>query len=363
MVRPRSTLAAVTQASRHSEVREFTVPDPDDGAIFEIDASGICGADIPKFFGDLPAPVILGHETVGRVIDGDEATIARWGVNSERRYLMEEYVPCGACRPCRIGRYRACAQTNSRDPKALRYGTTSITRSPQLWGGFAQHQYLHPNTVLHEVPEGVPADVATFALPLSNGVQWMTIDAGVRAGESVLIQGPGQQGLACLMAAKAAGCGPIIVSGLAQDRHRLELASVLGADEVLVADEQDVTDAVLKRLPDGVDVVADISGAGTLTMSVALDVVRRGGRVVMAATGAADELPGLKTILAKEVTVRGVRGHGFEAVETALAWLGSGRIDIAPLHEPTYGLQNVAEAFERLQARDAVHLVIEPQKS
>lgn len=356
------TRSAVTHAARHVEVQEFPVPDVGGGALFEIEASGICGADVPKFFGDLPDPVILGHETVGRVVDGDERVIARWGVEDGRRYLMEEYVPCGACRVCRTGRYRACPQTNSRDPKALRYGTTPITREPRLWGGFGEHQYLHPNTVLHAVPDGVASDVATFALPLSNGVQWMTQDVGVRAGESVLIQGPGQQGLACLIAAKVAGCWPVVVSGLAADRPRLALAEQLGADVVVAADEEDLA-AVARDLvgPGGFDVVADITGAGTPTVTTALDLVRRGGRIAVAAVADGSNAP-LHPLLAKEVTLRGVRGHGYEAVETALGWLGSGHVDVECLHEPSFGLDAVAEAFDVLARRDAVHVVIDPRR-
>lgn len=363
MVTATTTRAALTKDAGSSAVEELPIPEPGEGALLTVEAAGICGADIPKFFKDLSAPVILGHETVGKVTAGDERTIARWGVQPDRRYLLEEYVPCGVCRACRIGRYRACARTNSRDPNALRYGTTPVTRDPSLWGGFSEVQYLDPNTVLHEVPENVPSDVATFALPLSNGVQWMVNDAGVRAGESVFIQGPGQQGLACLIAAKVAGCGPVIVSGLAQDAQRLELARSFGADATLVADEQDVAAEIAKIVGgDGVDVVADISGAGAPALTLAMDVARRGGRIVTAAVNSNDTLPGASTIVSKEITLRGVRGHGYDAVEKALAWLGNGSVDISSIHQPTYGLEDVPTAFGRLRASDAIHLVIDPRK-
>ena len=356
------TRAAVTKDAGSTAVQEFEVPDPGEGALFEIEAAGICGADMPKFFGDLKDPVILGHENVGRVVAGSQATIDRWDIDLDRRYLMEEYVPCGMCRSCRTGRYRACKRTNSRDPKALRYGTTPITRAPHLWGGFSQIMYLDPNTVLHLVPESVSSASAAFALPLSNGVQWMLYDAGVQAGESVLIEGPGQQGLACLIAAKTAGCGPIIVSGLEEDRPRLEIAKKLGADEVLIADKQNVASEVKEIVgAEGIDVVADVSGAGKETIRTAFDAVRRGGRVVMAGARG-DDIPGLKGLLAKEITLRGVRGHGYVAVETALAWLANGSVDMTNLHEPTYGLDDVGEAFKRLDRREAVHLVIDPRK-
>ena len=68
------------------------------------------------------------------------------------------------------------------------------------------------------MPDHVPAKLASLALPLGNGVEWTYLQGGVKLGEVVVIQGPGQQGLACTVAAKEAGAGAIIVSGLRHGR-------------------------------------------------------------------------------------------------------------------------------------------------
>ena len=86
---------------------------------------------------------------------------------------------------------------------------------------------------LHKVPDGVTAELAGLVTPLSNGIEWALLAAGVGYADTVLIEGPGQQGLSQVVACKQAGASKIIVSGTTRDKARLDLALDLGADEVI----------------------------------------------------------------------------------------------------------------------------------
>src|SRR6185312_9347353 len=134
------------------------------------------------------------------------------------------------------------------DPKAIRYGYTSIDIEPSLWGGFSHYVYLPLNAVLHRVPPGVTPEQAGLATAMSNGIQWTLMDGAVGYASTVLIQGPGQQGLCCTMAAKAAGAARIIVTGTSRDARRLEVAKALGADAVIVVDNVQRDDVVARVL-------------------------------------------------------------------------------------------------------------------
>ena len=169
-----------------------------------VEAAGVCGSDWKSYQSDGPVR-IMGHENIGHVYRIGSVAARRWGLREGDRVALEEYLPCGHCHLCRSGEFRLCEQTEARRPGALRYGTTPVAVSPGLWGGYSQYQYLHPDSVFHRVREDVPAELAAMCIPIGNGFQWMYLDGAVGPGKTVLIQGPGQQGLACVIAAKAAG--------------------------------------------------------------------------------------------------------------------------------------------------------------
>ncbi|MGH7089863.1 MAG: alcohol dehydrogenase catalytic domain-containing protein [Stellaceae bacterium] len=200
-------LASVATGILASEVREFSVPqlEPDAG-LLRIEAAGICGSDWRNYQKN-PIPRIMGHENVGRVALLGPIARRNWRLEEGDRVALEEYLPCGQCALCRSGEFRLCADTERRGAErtVLRYGSSPLAMPPALWGGFSQYLYLHPHAVIHRVPEQVPARHLAMAIPVSNGVQWTQYEAGLRMGQSVLIEGPGQQGLAAVMAAKRLG--------------------------------------------------------------------------------------------------------------------------------------------------------------
>jgi threonine dehydrogenase-like Zn-dependent dehydrogenase len=198
------SLAAVLIGPEQFELREFELPElGDDDALLKVEACGICGSDIEGAQRLPGGPKILGHENVGVVARIGRAAAARWRLAVGDRVALEEYLPCGACKWCRSDDFRFCDQTDRGG--SLRYGTTPVSVSPSLWGGYSQYLYVHPHAVIHRMPSHIPAPHAAMFLPLSNGIEWTYEYGEVRMGDAVLIQGPGQQGLACAFAAKKAG--------------------------------------------------------------------------------------------------------------------------------------------------------------
>lgn len=328
MTLPRTTVAAVMTGRRKMETRELPVPDigPDAG-LLRVEAAGVCGADVGFFNQDL-SPRVLGHETVGTIAAIGPAAARRWGVSEGDRVVLEEYLPCGHCDFCRSSDFRLCmASDASANPDALRYGSTPLTTAPGLWGGYSQYLYLHPDTVPHGLADGVPAVEASLALPLGNGYEWANVAGGAGPGSSVLIMGPGQQGLGCVLAAKASGAELVIVSGLRRDAHRLEVASKLGADHTVCVEDEDLRERVAEITGgQGVDLVIDTAAGDEKTLPVALDVVRKSGRLVLpAGPRRALESIDFYKITRKYLTVRGMRGHSYGAVEWAIATIASGR--------------------------------------
>jgi threonine dehydrogenase-like Zn-dependent dehydrogenase len=344
-------LAAVRTAPRTTELREFPMPDiPDDGALLKMEVAGICGTDVKMYAHPvIQAPVIMGHENVGVIARAGPGFVKRHGLDEGQRVVVEHYVACHRCEWCRLGEYRHCEATDWRtNPDARRYGYTSCEHPYHLWGGFAQYMYLPWNAVLHKVPDEVSTDLAGIVTPLSNGIEWALYDAGVGFMSTVLVQGPGQQGLSQVVACKQAGASLVIVTGTTRDAARLELAATLGADQVIDFEQEDPLERVRELTGgEGVDVVIDCTaGAGTAPILVGIDALKRraGTLVVQGELAAFPDFP-LRKLTEKAITIKSARGHSYRAVELALAQLASRRFPLELLTTHEFGLEEADTAI------------------
>ena len=191
----------------------------DESALLKMEVAGICGTDVKMYKTASSAPVIMGHENIGNIAKAGREFTERKGFKEGDLVFVEHYVMCGKCEWCHQGQYRHCENTDWRNnPEGIRYGYTSAERAPHLWGGFAQYVYLPWNAVVHHVPKGVSPELAGLVTPMANGVEWSLFDGGVGYNSTVLIQGPGQQGLSQTVICKQAGASLIIVTGTSKDR-------------------------------------------------------------------------------------------------------------------------------------------------
>ena len=364
-----SVLAAVRTGPRTTELREFPMPEiPDDGALLRVEVAGICGTDVKMYAKPvIEAPVIMGHENVGTIEKAGRAFVERQGLQEGDRVFVEHYVACYRCAWCRLGEYRHCELTDWRtNPAARRYGYTSSENPYHLWGGFAQYMYLPWNAVLHRVPDNVTSEEAGIVTPLSNGIEWALNDCGVGFMSTVLIQGPGQQGLSQVVACRQAGASLVIVTGTTRDAARLELAKTLGADHTIDVQEEDALARVLEITGgEGVDVVLDCTaGAGTTPILLGIDALRRraGTLLVQGELAAFPDFP-LKKLTEKAITIKSARGHGYRAVELAIAQLASKRFPLHLLTTHEFGLEDVDRAIRAVGGEveeDVVHVSLLP---
>ncbi|GAB3497998.1 zinc-binding dehydrogenase [Curvibacter fontanus] len=363
--------AAVAIAPGTTEIRDIEVPPPDAASgVLRVASTGVCGSDW-GYYQNLPqarGPLILGHETVGHVEQIGAFAARHWNVKEGDLVALEEYLPCGHCEYCRSGEFRLCNATDWR-LGGLRYGATGLSVAPGLWGGFAQQQHLHFNTVFHHVPPGVSARHAALALPLSNGIEWTYLQGGAGPGQTVLIQGPGQQGLACVVAAREAGAEQIILTGLGSetDRQRMVLARQLGAHHTIDIEAQDLLETVAD-LTGGrmADLVIDCAAGGPASVLSAIELARKRGRVILGGQKR-QKIPAFDSdrIIANFLTVKGMRGHSYESVELALQLIGGNRHNVTSMSTHTFSLQETDLALRSLVGQGVegpIHMTIEPQR-
>jgi len=345
---PQTCRAAVFPGNGTFDVREFAVPDPPPGgAVLQVEAVGLCGSDIAQLHGVeiVPGgtvfPVVPGHEVVGRIVKlaGD----ADLGVAEGQRVALNEILAV--------------------TPTFRLYGYSDMTGEGKLglWGGYGEFMELFPGTVVHKVSDRLPAEQLTLFEPLASAVNWVDI-AGVEEGESVVIEGPGHQGLAVLEAVLSRNPGEVIVTGTSADGLRLDTARALGADHTVVVDRDDLGTAVrdLTR-GQGADVVFDIATA-TATVPAAIDVVRQQGRVLLAGLKHFAPIPNFVSdlIVLKGLRVFGGSGFTNESMAAAVALIDAGKVRSDLLLGEVFGLDGIDDAMALLERslpdRDAVRV-------
>jgi threonine dehydrogenase-like Zn-dependent dehydrogenase len=340
-------LAAVRTAPSTTEIQEFPMPDiPEDSALLKMEVAGICGTDV-KLYKTPPTkdPVIMGHENIGYIAKAGREFTRRKGFKEGDLVFVEHYVMCGKCEWCHQGEYRHCENTDWRtNPEGIRYGYTSAARAPHLWGGFAQYVYLPWNAVVHHVPKGVSPELAGLVTPMANGIEWSLFDGDVGYNSTVLIQGPGQQGLSQTVICKQAGASLIIITGTSKDGARMEVAKKLGADYTIDVNKEDPLQRIMEITGGkGVDVVLDCTaGAGTIPVLLGIEAMKRkGGRIVV--QGEMAEFPNfpIGKFTVKFITMHSARGHSYRACELALEQLASKRFPLELVTTHKFGLKDV----------------------
>jgi len=344
--------AAVLTGPRNIEMRDFALPEirSDDG-LLRVEANGLCGTDYDQYLcefkiGDFgKVPIIPGHETIGWIDKIGAGAARRWKVAEGDRVVVKASLPCGKCRQCQMGATQRCE-------RRMGYGlylTTDVT--PSLWGGYATHLYLHPDTQLKKAPTHIPSDVMTLFNPLSGVIRWIYQIPQLRMGEHVVILGPGQRGILAALTARHAGAKTVTISGLAHDGHRLALAREFGADAVVDVSKQDLVERV-REVTGGemADVVLDMSAGSTEPIIQALDAARVGGRVVLAGLKSGKPVNGLVTdkIVAKELQLFGGFSSTLSSLEIALEILQAYHHRLGPLCSHSFTLDNADLAVRTL---------------
>lgn len=358
--------AAVQTGPRQIEIRDFPRPviGPGDGGLLRIEACGICGSDVEQYKGNLgrrSLPMVPGHEPLGIIEEVSESAAARWGVKPGDRVAVEILIPCRSCDLCLAGRYMSC-----RNRIGSHGGSNPPERGLGLWGGYSEYIHLHPNSILHKVRGDIPAELAVMFNPLGAGVRWAVHLGEAGLGSTVLVLGAGQRGLSAILAARAAGAGTIIATGLARDGQKLELAREFGADYTINVEDEDTVARVREITGgNGVDVVLELTPMAHQPIRDALDAVRWGGTVVLAGLkgGRAAELA-TDVIINKALTVRGAFSVDSRAYTEAIRLIETGRFPLERMHTHTFGLDDIRRAIETLAGdvpgENAVHVAIVP---
>jgi threonine dehydrogenase-like Zn-dependent dehydrogenase len=362
---PAKTLAMVQTGVRVLEPRELPIPEIDDeSALLRVEACGICGSDYEQYQGMLrtPMPVIPGHEPLGVIEKIGDAAARRWGVDVGDRVAVETMLSCRFCASCLGGSYHLCRQRRI-------YSYIPLSDAPGLWGAYSQYMFVHRNSVVHRIDPSLAPSTAVMFNPLGAGFRWAVEMPRTGPGDTVLVLGPGQRGLASVIACREAGADRILVTGLAADARKLALARELGADHAIDVENEDAL-ARVRELTDGqgADVVIDVSSYSTAPVAQALDFVRPGGRVILAGVKGFKPIPDFVSdkIVMKEISVQGAIGVTSSGYRSAIRLLESRKYPVEKMHTHDFALRDAELAIKTLAREipgdESIHSCLLPEK-
>ncbi|MFN8580493.1 MAG: zinc-binding dehydrogenase [Gemmatimonadaceae bacterium] len=363
-----TTYRAAVIPSPHQpvEIREYPAPKLTAGsALLEVLYSEVCGTDVHLHHGKLtgvPYPLIPGHVSVGRIaelpaplsaIDGRPFRVG------DVVTFLDVHGTCGNCYHCLV------TKQTTRCPHRRVYGIT-YGADDGLLGGWSDALWMKPGVKMLHLPETL--DPETF---IGGGCGLVTSThaverAAVRLGSTVAVLGVGPVGQSAIALSALSGAEHVIAIG--DPPARLEYATRMGATaviglEVPAAERTDVVRALTGGF--GVDIVIEASGAPA-AVSDALDLVRDGGRVVIAGhytdNGDVRIHPHFQ-INRKHVEVMGCWGcdfsHFYRAVRFA-AQFGH-RVPWRDMVASRFTLTDAGKALAAIERRELTKAVIVPR--
>lgn len=327
---------------------ESDIPHPKpDEVLIEIKAAGICGTDIHILHDKYPywPPVILGHEFSGQIVEiGDQVTSYKIG---DRVVGEPHTLACGKCELCRTGYRQLCSSKRS-----IGWG---------IHGAFARYMTL-PEKLLHHIPDSLTFDEAAVVEPTANVVQDVIERGGVGANDFVVVVGPGPIGLLAVMAARAAGAREIALVGVKADiDYRLSKGKKIGADHIIVADEENVTEKVANLTGGrGADVVIEASGSPKGIAST-VSLVRRLGRIVVIGMTGQEQISfPWDAAIWKMCTIIFNLSTGYTSWEKAIGLITSKKIDVASIITHRVPITEWQKAFTAADQGKALKALLIP---
>jgi L-iditol 2-dehydrogenase len=334
---------------RNSDVRLQEMPRPEIGPgelLVKVVASGICGSDVMEWYRTKRAPLVLGHEIAGDIVQVGEG-VTKYKVGD--RVFVSHHVPCNSCRYCLAGHHSTC----------------DTLRSTNFFpGGFAE--YLRVPKVnlecgVYVLPPELTYDDGVFIEPLACVVRGFRMSR-FAPGQTVLVLGSGIAGLLNIKLAKALGAGKVIATDISD--YRLDAAKRFGTDAVIKATE-DVPALVRKHNGGRAADFVIVSTGATQAIAQSFKCVDRGGTILMFAP----PMPGVEVptpfgdFWKDEITISTTYAGSPEDIEQAIELMRTKRLVVYDMITHRFGLADTVKGFELVaRASDSIKVVIEPQR-
>ena len=333
-----SMKALLLSSYRHLEVTDLPTPEVGaDEVLVRVAACGICGSDVHGYDGSsgrrIP-PLVMGHEAAG-VVEAVGSAVRSFAQGE--RVTFDSTVYCGECANCKRGDVNLCDRR-----EVLGVSCGDYRRA----GAFAEFVAV-PARTCYRLPENLEFAEAAMLEAVSVAIHAVKLGQAA-ANDTTLVIGAGTIGILTLQTLRAAGSKRVFVTDV--DQQRMTLAKQLGAAEVLLSDST-LQESILQLTNgEGVDVSLEAVGRNE-TVAAAIDATRKGGTVVLIGNITPQVTIHLQKIVSRQIRLQGSCASAGEYPQ-AIKWMASGAIDVKPLISAVAPLEEGAQWFERLYARE-----------
>lgn len=324
-------------------IKEIETPKPkEDQVLIKVKAVGICGTDVPILKGirEVPIPLVPGHEFAGEIVEVG-SKVKKFKIGDKVTPAIVIY--CGECYYCRKGLETLCENL--------------VETGIHVDGAFAEYVTV-PEKVLHRLPEGMTYEEGASIDPIASAYHPLK-KASIGSEDTVVIFGPGPIGLYAVQIAKAEGAKKIICVGVKGDEKRLKLAEELGADNTILSG-LDIYDDI-SNLTDGrmADVVVEATGHPSVFETV-LSSVRKHGTVIMVGIFSEPATANVSQIVRKEIQIKGSICYSWQDYKECIDLVKSGRVKVDPMISHKFQLNEIDEALEVIDQRQAIKIMLYP---
>ncbi|NVM27446.1 MAG: NAD(P)-dependent alcohol dehydrogenase [Candidatus Helarchaeota archaeon] len=322
---------AILHKTQDIRIEEREIPSPaSQEVLIKVKAVGICGSDFQYYETGIcgtyafSEPFILGHEAAGEII-GVGAEVK--DLEDGDRVAIEPGQTCGRCMYCKTGRYNLC-------PDVIFLAASPVN------GAFSEYLVM-PRHLVFKLPPTVSYEEGAMIEPLSVGIHAVN-RAKLRHGDKIAIFGQGPIGRVTLAVALASEITDIFVSDISQARLDLidEKVSKINAMN------QDPVSIILEQTrQEGVDVVFEASGA-TKAIQQALDVVKRGGKIIQIGVPHDLTIPlPLAKIVDNQIDILGSFRYA-NTYPVAISLLDKKQVNVKKLITHRFSFDKIQDAFE-----------------
>jgi len=327
-------------------VEDMSVPECGAGeAVVKVRASGICSGDAMPWYIERKAPLVLGHEPAGEIVETGA------GVEKFRpgdRVFVHHHAPCMECNYCRRGDYVQCAvwRDSAIDPG----GIAEYIRVPAV--------NLQRDTLI--LPDGVSFEDGTLVEPLACVVKSFR-RSGMHEGDTVFMIGLGVMGMMHLMLARECGAGRVIGADMVP--YRLEAAGRLGADDIIDVSGGFSLSERLKEMTGGRGAEIVIVGPNSAhVMTEGIKCAAPGGTVVFFTPALPGEMLSLDPnhIYFNDISIVTSYSCGPDDTRAALEYIRRGLVTAGNLVTHRYGIMEIQKAYKKVvEARDSLKVIVE----